>query len=131
MLASGTFGGLVVSMLASGTFGGLVVSMLASGTFGVLVVSMLSSGTFGGLVVSMLASGTFGGLVVSMLVPGTQNCGFAPIGFFGGKILSISSFGRGRDAPTFLKSTLKVNACDCRQFFLLSLQVHQAAILRP
>jgi hypothetical protein len=32
MLASGTFGGLVVSMLASGTFGGLVVSMLASGT---------------------------------------------------------------------------------------------------
>jgi hypothetical protein len=30
MLASGTFGGLVVSMLASGTFGGLVVSMLAS-----------------------------------------------------------------------------------------------------
>jgi hypothetical protein len=32
MLASGTFGGLVVSMMASGTFGGLVVSMLASGT---------------------------------------------------------------------------------------------------
>jgi hypothetical protein len=32
MLASGTFGGPVVSMLASGTFGGLVVSMLASGT---------------------------------------------------------------------------------------------------
>jgi hypothetical protein len=32
MLASGTFGGLVVSMLASGTFGGLVVNMLASGT---------------------------------------------------------------------------------------------------
>jgi hypothetical protein len=32
MLASGTFGGLVVSILASGTFGGLVVSMLASGT---------------------------------------------------------------------------------------------------
>jgi hypothetical protein len=32
-------------MLASGTFGGLVVSMLASGTFGVLVVSMLVSGT--------------------------------------------------------------------------------------
>jgi hypothetical protein len=31
MLASGIFGGLVVSMLASGTFGGLVVSMLASG----------------------------------------------------------------------------------------------------
>jgi hypothetical protein len=32
MLASGTFGGLVVSTLASGTFGGLVVSILASGT---------------------------------------------------------------------------------------------------
>jgi hypothetical protein len=32
MLASGTFGGLVVSMLASSTFGGLVVSMLASST---------------------------------------------------------------------------------------------------
>jgi hypothetical protein len=45
MLASGTFGGLVVSMLASGTFGGLVVNMLASGTFGGLMVSMLSSGT--------------------------------------------------------------------------------------
>jgi hypothetical protein len=78
MLASGTFGGLVVSMLASGTFGGLVVSMLASGTFGGLVVSILASGTFGGLVVSMLASGTFGGLVVSMLASGTQDHGFAP-----------------------------------------------------
>jgi hypothetical protein len=35
-----------------------VVSMLASGTFGDLVVKMLASGTFGGLVVSMLACGT-------------------------------------------------------------------------
>jgi hypothetical protein len=65
-------------MLASGTFGGLVVSMLVSGTFGGLVVSMLASGTFGGLVVSMLASSTFGGLVVSMLPSGTQDRGFAP-----------------------------------------------------
>jgi hypothetical protein len=52
--------------------------MLASGTFGGLVVSMLASGTFGGLVVSMLASGTFGGLVVSMLPSGTQVRGFKP-----------------------------------------------------
>jgi hypothetical protein len=76
MLASGTFGGLVVSMLASGTFGGLVVSMLSSGTFSGLVVSMLASGTFGGLVVGMLACGTFGGLVVIMLSSGTQHRGF-------------------------------------------------------
>jgi hypothetical protein len=85
-------------MLASGTFGGLVVSMLASGTFGGLVVSMLASGTFGGLVVSMLAYGTFGGLVVSMLVSGTQDRGFAPGRtrqiFSGEKILSMLSFGR-------------------------------------
>jgi hypothetical protein len=38
MLASGTFGGLVVSMLACGNFGGLVVSMLACGNFGGLAV---------------------------------------------------------------------------------------------
>jgi hypothetical protein len=59
--------------------------MLASGTFGGLVVSMLASGTFGGLVVSMLASGTFGGLLVSMLASGTQVRGFKPVGFFGRK----------------------------------------------
>jgi hypothetical protein len=59
--------------------------MLASGTFGGLVVIMLASGTFGGLVVSMLAYGTFGGLVVSMLPSGTQDCGFKlaeAVGYF-------------------------------------------------
>jgi ABC-type uncharacterized transport system permease subunit len=85
-------------MLASGTFGGLVVSMLASGTFGGLMVSMLASGTFGGLVVSMLASGTFGGLVVSMLASGTQDRGFEPGQshwiFLDEKILSMPSFAR-------------------------------------
>jgi hypothetical protein len=72
--------------------------MLASGTFGGLVVSMLASGTFSGLVVSMLASGTFGGLVVSMLASGTKFAGSnlaKAIGFFSGeKILSMPSFGR-------------------------------------
>jgi hypothetical protein len=71
--------------------------MLASGTFGGLVVSMLASGTFGGLVVSMLASDTFGGLVVSMLASGTQDRGFEPGRsvriFQGEKILSMPSFG--------------------------------------
>jgi hypothetical protein len=72
--------------------------MLASGTFGGLVVSMLASGTFGGLVVSMVASGTFGGLVVSMLASGTQDRGFAPGRsrrfFRAKKFLSMPSFGR-------------------------------------
>jgi hypothetical protein len=82
-------------MLASGTFGGLVVSILASGTFGGLVVSMLASGTFVGLVVSMMASGTLGGLVVSMLASGIQERGFEPvaIGFF-----------RTKNSTTFLPS---------------------------
>jgi hypothetical protein len=97
MLASGTFGGLVVSMLASGTFGGLVVSMPASGTFGGLVVSIPASGTFGGLVVSMLASGTFGGLVVSILASGTPSSRIQirpkPSNFSGRKIHSMPSFG--------------------------------------
>jgi hypothetical protein len=52
--------------------------MLASCTFGGLVVSMLACGTFGGVVVSMLPSGPYGGLVVSMLSSGTQDRGFAP-----------------------------------------------------
>jgi hypothetical protein len=95
MLASGTFGGLVVSMLASGTFGGLVVSMLASGTFGGLVVSILTSGTFGGLVFSKLASGTFGGLVVSMLASGTRP---KPSDFFGRKIPQHAFLRKGSKA---------------------------------
>jgi hypothetical protein len=71
--------------------------MLASGTFGGLAVSMLASGTFGGLVVSMLASGTFGGLVVSILPSGTQDRVRSrpkPSDFSGEKFLSMSSFGR-------------------------------------
>jgi hypothetical protein len=52
--------------------------MLASDTFGGVVVSMLASDTFGGVVVSMLASDTFGGLVVRMLASGTQVRGFKP-----------------------------------------------------
>jgi hypothetical protein len=84
-------------MLASGTFGGLVVSMLASGTFGGLVVSMLASSTFGGVVVSTLASGTFGGLVVSMLASCTQVRVFKPGRsrwiFRARKILRMPSFG--------------------------------------
>jgi hypothetical protein len=51
--------------------------MLASGTFGGVAVSMLASGTFGGVEVSMLPSGTFGGVAVSMLASGIQDRGFA------------------------------------------------------